>query len=396
MPIQIPGVEEIIRAVVVPKIKPLIGVQYLRAVGALMVMVYHLLEQIPTYSPYFERALQRLLLRNGVDLFFVISGFIMVVANRRTSPLEFLWRRIIRIVPLYWLLTLLVAVIVLWQPELFRTTTLGGMYLLKSLFFIPYANPGQQGLYFPLLVPGWSLNFEMFFYLLFAVVLIAPLYRRPLWMAAAFVALLLAAHLQGAGARPELQFFANMRLFEFLSGMLIAQRYLRGGLGVPALLARLLIVTGFVLLLIGQPWVPASPDSWMRFLVDSLLPSSMLVLGIVALESRHGIRRIALIAFLGDASYSMYLSHIFSLGVARLIWDKLGLIHDSWPSALGFALFGIFSACIGAAVVFRVLERPMLDWFQSLRGKPQAAGSESAPAAVAASARVPPPAGSAK
>ena len=79
----------------------------------------------------------------GVDIFFVISGFIMWVTthDRRTTPLQFLTNRIVRIVPLYWLLTLTVAAACLIAPSLFRGVVLAPEHVVKSLFFIPTSNP---------------------------------------------------------------------------------------------------------------------------------------------------------------------------------------------------------------------------------------------------------------
>src|SRR5262249_15244130 len=82
------------------------SIQYLRAVAALMVAYFHTVDQIPAYRPLFERyLLGNLNLASGVDIFFVISGFIMLVSNRNSRPVSFAVRRVIRIVPLYWFLT---------------------------------------------------------------------------------------------------------------------------------------------------------------------------------------------------------------------------------------------------------------------------------------------------
>ena len=114
-----------------------------------MVAYLHLSSQWPPYSGFLE--LGRL--QTGVDIFFVISGFIMSVTSRDSRPGEFAARRLIRIVPLYWLLTITLAAAVLIRPQFFRTTVMSGTYLIKSLLFIPYANPGQSGTLVPLLVP---------------------------------------------------------------------------------------------------------------------------------------------------------------------------------------------------------------------------------------------------
>ena len=108
----------------------------------------------------------------------MISGFIMVLTSSNAAPRDFAVRRIIRIVPLYWTLTGALMLLALWKPEAFRATAASLEYLVKSLLFIPYPNPGQGGQLFPLLVPGWSLNLEMFFYAVFTATLFPPRRRR--------------------------------------------------------------------------------------------------------------------------------------------------------------------------------------------------------------------------
>ena len=153
---------------------------------------FHSTIQVPSLTPYFHTYLFASgNLAAGVDIFFVISGFIMLVTSRQTSPAEFMVRRLIRIVPLYWALTLLVSALLILKPELFRTTVVTAPFLIKSLLFIPYANPGHGGEVMPILTPGWSLNFEMFFYLIFCFVLIFPLGRRILVSGMVFAALAL-------------------------------------------------------------------------------------------------------------------------------------------------------------------------------------------------------------
>ena len=106
-----------------PDPKTLFGVQYLRGIAATMVAYYHMIGQLPSLSPYVEKYLLGYpSLASGVDLFFVISGFIMLLTTQKTTPVEFVLRRIIRVVPLYWLLTTLIVAIDLWLPKLFHTT----------------------------------------------------------------------------------------------------------------------------------------------------------------------------------------------------------------------------------------------------------------------------------
>ena len=153
----------------------IISIQILRALAALLVVFHHARYQIRDFEAFFYGGIWQSG-QAGVDIFFVISGFIMWVTthDRRTTPLQFLTNRIVRIVPLYWLLTLTVAAACLIAPSLFRGVVLAPEHVVKSLFFIPDFYPGMPTHIWPLLLPGWTLNYEMIFYVVFAVALLLP------------------------------------------------------------------------------------------------------------------------------------------------------------------------------------------------------------------------------
>jgi exopolysaccharide production protein ExoZ len=347
----------------------LVGVQYVRAVAALCVAYYHCSIQLPALTPYFYRYLSMSLnYPAGVDVFFVVSGLIMYLTGRHLAPGEFLARRITRIVPLYWILTLLVSLVLFFRPELFRTTIVTGTYLLKSLFFIPYQNPAHGGDVTPILVPGWSLNMEMFFYLIFAGLLAFPA-RALLWGATVVFLLLWVVH--GVAARYEgftaITFLTGARNFEFLAGMAIGYLYARGGLRAPRwLLLALFFGAAYVLLV--QSSLVGNDDA--DFFLTTLAPSALIVFAVVCWEQCHGIPRIRPLVFLGDASYSIYLSHILALGIARLIWVRLGLSQQSGLAAGGFAVFAMIAVLIASAGVYRLLERPITQALHSWRRQP--------------------------
>ena len=344
------------------------SIQYLRAIAAVMVAYFHAIDQIPDYRPWFDRyLLGHLNLASGVDIFFVISGFIMLISNRNSTPVSFAIRRAIRIIPLYWLLTLALALLALWQPLQFRTTVVSGTAILKSLLFIPYLNPGHPGEVFPLLVPGWSLNLEMFFYLVFAFVLLATAGRR-LWIVGAVfgVLVLLGPIARPLGVAAELLFYTDVRLLEFWLGMLIAHFVLHDRLRVSRAAAVALIVAGFGVLLSGFPVNGLEPGSFARTVLGNVLPSAAVIVGAIAMERNGWIAEHAWLHWMGDASYSIYLTHIFSLGAARFIWARLGLEAGGLPSAAAFAVFGMLCVMAGAWLVYNTVEKPTLNVLQRL------------------------------
>jgi exopolysaccharide production protein ExoZ len=344
----------------------LLGIQYLRAAAALMVVLHHSLEQLPAYAALLaNHHFGGSRLRNGVDLFFVISGFIMVLTSSRTSPGDFAVRRVIRIVPLYWVLTIALLVVLTWRPELFRSTVASFPYAVKSLLFIPYANPGQNGFMYPLLVPGWSLNLEMFFYVIFALILFLPRSSRLIAAAIVFVAVVwLAPKFQGTVYGQEIAFFGNFKLFEFLFGMMLAQWYVRGLPTLAAPVAAALAIAGFAALFLELPGLSYDPGDLLEVLAEVALPSVVVVFAMLSLEPTLRARPARFLAYLGDASYSMYLSHIFTLGVARYLWVRAGFDRVTLPHAFAWEITGIALSIAGAVVVYRCVELPLLNGIQ--------------------------------
>jgi exopolysaccharide production protein ExoZ len=147
-------------------------VHLLRAAAALAVMIAHAHQSaieigIGDYVPDFPIGAA------GVDLFFVISGFVMVVASadlfgQRGAPPYFLLRRLARIVPLYWLITG-IFVFILLAGRHHSSSYLSASEVVTSLFFIPHSLP--NGAVAPVYGLGWTLNYEMMFYVVFSAVL---------------------------------------------------------------------------------------------------------------------------------------------------------------------------------------------------------------------------------
>jgi exopolysaccharide production protein ExoZ len=348
--------------------RQLIGIQYLRAIAALMVAYFHLKIQFPEYVPDLNRYLLGSgRLECGVDLFFVISGFIMVVTSGRASAGDFAVKRIMRIVPLYWVMTTLLLVIAVLRPQLFRTTVTGAVYFVKSLLFIPYSNPGHNGEMMPLLSPGWTLNFEMFFYAIFALVLLVPNRFRIIVTTLVFVSVVSFARLySGTNYSAEIGFYGDFQLFEFLFGMIIGQAYATRLPVMPTWAGCVVALAGFCCLLWGFPFLALTPASGPQVLLENALPAVAVVFGVLSLENvlkKHPLRGML---FLGDASYSIYLSHIFLLGAARFVWVKAGLNHESLILVLGFAVTGLLFTVAGGAAVHLGLEKPMLRVLQRI------------------------------
>ncbi len=266
-----------------------LSIQYLRAIAALMVVFHHARNPIPGLSDPLANFGAG---AAGVSIFFVISGFIMYTAARDEKVRTFAWRRLTRIVPMYWIATF----VVLMAHEglrLHQMTPELAKHVVESLLFIPHHDPYSPGDIAPYLVPGWTLNFEMFFYALFAVGLAVR--RLVLFLASAIGALVLAGialHFHNALWLT----YTNLILLEFLAGIFI---------GVFA--GRLTSGTWAWLLPLGFVGLGLSGLSTAPHLLTWGLPATMMVVGAIALEQSGRLADLALLAVLGNASYSIYL-----------------------------------------------------------------------------------------
>ncbi|MXO88335.1 acyltransferase family protein [Alteraurantiacibacter aestuarii] len=312
------------------------SIHYLRALAALMVVACHCFGYgiVPVAD---MRAVEWL--RHGVAIFFVISGFVMVVSTtgRDIGAGEFLMRRLIRIVPLYWLATL--AWGLLWSD-------LAPDRLIPSLAFVFLLDPVLPMARPPVLAVGWSLNFEMFFYLIFAAALFVPQQWR-LYAACAML-LAYAALASLLPLPPQAAFLANPLLALFAGGMAMAHFNLR----LPVICAPL----GLAMMAL----VPYATDS---VVAAVLVPAMLIVLGARSLDGR--LPHWKLPALLGDASYSIYLTHIFVMQF--IAWYVA-------PHLPGVALvpLAIVAASVFGVAVYRMVELPITSFLRAaLRARRQ-------------------------
>ena len=290
---------------------------------------------------------------SGVDLFFVISGFIMLVTTTKKplSPLKFLELRVVRVVPLYWLMTLLMVGCAALIPYEFKTLQVSVPAVVKSLLFIPYDSLSFPGYPWPLLVPGWSLNYEMFFYLVFALALFIPMRWRVVSLLATLVCLVLAGLMIGPSPAesPILWVYTSPALLEFAGGIIVGHLWLRQALRVPLGVSIAAIAVGCFLLFMrdGLPFMSYT------------LPVGAFLTVAGCLHPKIGALNSRLLLKLGDASYSIYLTHIFSLGVLRVVWTHFDRSPPSLASAAAFMAVAVLTGALPGFVVYKVIEKPL-------------------------------------
>lgn len=331
-----------------PGSRVILPIQYLRGVAALMVVWHHAAGQVSGMSTLVPWAFGT----SGVDLFFVISGFIMVVTTAGTGigPGAFWRRRIVRVVPLYWLLTLLMVAIALVAPGLFKTLKVAPSTLLESLLFVPHFSQSFPGTVWPLLVPGWTLNFEMFFYAVFGVALFLPERSRLIPLVAFFLLLTAIGLVFGPFTSAAAQTYTHPMLLEFAAGASIGAWWLADRWRLPPSMSWLLIGAGAVLLVLRD----REPLGTSTQIVGAVL----VVMG--ALDSRFASWRSPVLQALGDSSYSLYLTHIFTLGALRVIWVRVLPAPPDLAATIAFMLVSL-AVCGGAGrLVYRWVETPLL------------------------------------
>lgn len=335
------------------------SVHGLRAIAALMVVCHHAREQIDGFAAQVTTELGTA----GVDIFFVISGVVMVVATsgRPMTRGTFLAHRIKRVVPLYWFVTVVTAAIALVAPALMKNTSFSWESLVQSLLFWPHWN-ADKGNLSPLVKLGWTLNFEMLFYVLFALFLpLRPL--RRLAAVAAVLGLLIAINLAFQPMAAPLRFWGSAITLEFCLGMAVGIAFTRGALdATPRALAYGLIGLGLVALV----WLADAP-------VDRVfahgLPASAIVLGLVAAEAGgRAVLTGPAFAFLGNASYAIYLGHLFAVRAAGVAWHKLHLPETGALPVIGFMAVALAGGTIAGILLHLYAERPLANLIR--RGVP--------------------------
>ena len=334
----------------------ILSIQYLRAIAALMVVWHHAAGQVSGMSaqvPYMFGT-------SGVDLFFVISGFIMVVttSGSSTRPVDFWRRRIVRVVPLYWLLTLAMVAVALVAPGLFKTLRVEPGALIRSLLFIPHFSSSFPDRVWPLLVPGWTLNFEMFFYAVFGASLFLAVRRRLVVLTGLLGLLVIAGMAFGPFASAAAQTYTHPMLLEFIAGAWIGMAWKGSKVRLPLTVSVLMLLTGGVLLVLRDA-PPFGPFT-------QLLGSAMVVVAV--LHPAFNTSRSAAFAAIGDSSYSLYLTHVFTLGILRILWVRLGLTGGH--SAIEFMVLSLLT-CTGVGwAVFRCIEMPLLQRLSRIGRRP--------------------------
>lgn len=351
----------------------MVSIQLLRGAAASLVVAAHSFGQLPATDFFISPKTGHF----GVDVFFVISGFVMatIIWTRPTTTPKFLWDRIRRIVPIYWFYTLLAALLAFTIPQAFRGTEFSLSHLLQSLAFIPHENP-TTGSFSPLLRLGWTLNFEMFFYLILAITMAVIGRTHVLFTAVVLAAVGLAAAIwpptgwveEGSvDTSSPLGFYANSLLVEFALGMLLA--FVARNSWLPVLSAAHATIV-LIISLIGAAFAVelAIYEDWRGLLVGALA-FAVVAAGLMAEDDlrKQNLQRLCLV---GDASFTIYLSHLFFLSPLRIAVGWFFTLGESFAVDMAFVVFTWVAAIVFGVVAYIIIERPMVSFIGSNLAKP--------------------------
>lgn len=343
-----------------------VDLQILRAVAALLVLVDHSLLSVIQSQGLMESeaalaAFAGKLGAIGVGAFFVLSGYIMLETNRSgfasfRAAAEFMVHRLLRIAPIYYIGTIIAFAVLegLWGKNI------SGVELATSFLFLPRYTAIENAGFFPVLGVGWTLNMEMFFYLLFAISMcLSP--RKGHWLVISAIAAIIAlgrmAEMAGViNEQSALYFYAKSMMPLFAAGIVLSA----GKERLKAGLAPFAVLFNFHFILIGLIAVSAiyafspydlkwisKPVQWSAvFLVVS---AAFWVIGLPAAGRRW-------LAFLGDASYSIYIFHTIILLHANYLYARLG-----WSTGVNFVLVALnfLVALAGSVLCYLLVEKPL-------------------------------------
>jgi exopolysaccharide production protein ExoZ len=347
------------------------AVQILRGLAASMVVFHHAAYAITHYHPQHSvlATFYRLpeLGAGGVDIFFVISGLVIAHAARKlpagtASAAEFAKRRLLRVLPPYWIFTF-VLIAMWWMGIGLKGLIMSPMLVIASLLLVPYPKTdiyGHVGVH-PILDVGWTLTFEMYFYLLCSLVIWRVGGKRIFPWVFVLLAACASASLTLAGSGSLLSsILSSPLLIEFAGGVLLAHF---GTRAIQGRTAWALIAAG-IAGLAGSIFAP-DPMTW-RVLYWGV-PGFLLVWGAIHIPVNTCSMRLRFFVFLGTASYTIYLAHpFFVLAAGTLLKRGLGHAINADLLLVILTLITVFAT----SCLYFVIERPIIALF---RPKPKPA-----------------------
>jgi exopolysaccharide production protein ExoZ len=332
----------------------IVSIQVCRGLAALLVVFTHLHGIEETHF-----ASEHLYLFGygdiGVDIFFVISGIVIasVTSGKFGSPQNaavFLYHRLARIFPIFWIYNSL-SLLANYLAPLTGSTHQRSLNILPSFFLIPTHLPMP-------LFQGWTLSFEVYFYLAITLLLLLPERITPWLLALWGVAIVALKFHIGLSPILMVQLLISPSVLEFLAGYALFHLSRRSRLhpaaGILLLTASLLLLVAIIL---GDNPASIVNHPWKRVLLYGTF-SVLLLFGALELERSQIIRYLPAFRSIGDWSYSIYLSHVLVLSLVARIIERL----LPYPVSLFvITLIGLPAVVVVGFLSYVYLERPLLN-----------------------------------
>ncbi len=340
------------------------SVQALRAVAALLVVVFHIGSMETRFAGgYSLVAPLGDLGRLGVYIFFVISGFIMITTNwqefgKPSAPKRFLLRRIVRIVPPYWIVSALLLVVFIKAPHLMNSSSRYPTSVVDSFLLLP-----QRG--YALLMVGWTLVFEMYFYYVFTIAL-AFARRYFGFIVLGWLVAMIALHAAAAHHPYNVYLWLvgdPANLF-FIAGIVTGYFVLNGKVRAPLTCAALgLVLTPVIYYSHWSGFIRNVPlNSWIGVLITAA-PIALMLYGFVTSETAGKLRFYPRLVLVGDASYALYLWHVPVLSALARVFARLPL--RSLPLHIAGCLAAVVFTVWFSIQIYRFVERPLLRYLDA-------------------------------
>ena len=279
-----------------PKIELL---QVIRFVAACFIIIYHI--GIFGERGYF-----------GVEIFNILSGFLLIYSTETINKEnKYLLKRLIRIVPLYWTLTLVAYVIICMKPSLSVMSEPNLIYLIKSLLFIPFVN--GDGFNVPILAVGWTLNYEIIFYIIFYIAMKINYNKRAfVLIILKIIFIIINSLLHGSYLYI---YYSNIYILEFCLGIISyyiircfeydCDKWVRIALYIVSLALLVYLVCDF------------GGDSNIHRLFRLGIPTMILFINLVLVFKKYHFN--TFIIKLGNMTYSIFLIEYFTTAIYRVL-----------------------------------------------------------------------------
>ncbi|MEL5375097.1 acyltransferase [Serratia marcescens] len=302
----------------------MISIQLLRAIAALAVVLYHVGRKSDflaiTNGNYFEVG------KYGVDLFFIISGFIMayITHGKKVNFITFMKKRFVRIIPIYWVLTSVALAVFIISPSSVNST-MAPPGVINSYLLFPVEGKSM------LLEVAWTLRYEFIFYIIFSLSILTPnryvtvsVLLGVIWVCSKF-----------SYENYYVGFFFTHYMGEFLLGVLSFLFYTKGK-------SLTLVVSSSVAALVGYFY--GTHDGVLTYGLYSTVLFNVFVMLEDKIKRNESMVRP--LTYLGDASYSIYLAHLFIIAAAGILYKQTEFMSDP-------ILFNV--STLVASVLFSVL-----------------------------------------